>query len=60
MVSRKQFWDKEYSESKNFSLSNAPAEDLLKFTRWLNRESGRQFLNPFAFFHAPPEIIRPA
>lgn len=21
---------------------------------------GRQFLNPFAFFHAPPEIIRPA
>jgi hypothetical protein len=21
---------------------------------------GRQFLNPFAFFHAPPEISRPA
>ncbi|OHA18028.1 MAG: hypothetical protein A3H57_03100 [Candidatus Taylorbacteria bacterium RIFCSPLOWO2_02_FULL_43_11] len=40
------FWDKEYSDSKNFSLSAEPAEDLLKFTRWLERSYGRQFLNP--------------
>lgn len=40
------FWDKEYSDSKNFSLSKEPAEDLLKFTRYLERNHGKEFLNP--------------
>ena len=46
--SNKAFWDKEYSQSKNFSLSDSPAEDLLKFARYLERNYGRQFLNPTA------------
>lgn len=46
MSSGKNFWDKEYKSSEHFSLSDRPAEDLLKFTRWLERESGKQFLNP--------------
>ena len=46
MASQKTFWNKEYESSKNFSLSDRPAEDLLKFTRYLERASGRQFLNP--------------
>jgi SAM-dependent methyltransferase len=46
MPKGQQFWDKEYSDSKNFSLSNEPAEDLLKFTRWAERNYGREFLNP--------------
>lgn len=33
------FWDKEYAgETKNFSLSEEPSEDVVKFTRWLERE----------------------
>lgn len=46
MPSNKTFWDKEYKNAEHFSLSERPAEDLLKFTRWLERDSGRQFLNP--------------
>ncbi len=41
-----QFWDKEYADSKNFSLSTEPAEDLLKFTRWMERNFGNELLNP--------------
>ena len=46
MADGKQFWDREYKNAEYFSLSERPAEDLLKFGRWLERESGRQFLNP--------------
>lgn len=45
MPTGKQFWDAEYKEAEYFSLSERPAEDLLKFCRWIERESGRQFLN---------------
>jgi SAM-dependent methyltransferase len=31
------FWDKEYSSPTHLALSNEPAEDLVKFTRWLAR-----------------------
>jgi SAM-dependent methyltransferase len=44
--SNKHFWNSEYSKTKNFSLSVEPAEDLLKFTRWLMRGYGKEFLNP--------------
>jgi SAM-dependent methyltransferase len=43
--SNKAFWDREYTDSKNFSLSERPSEDLVKFTRWQERDYGRQFLN---------------
>ncbi|MBU6390265.1 methyltransferase domain-containing protein [Patescibacteria group bacterium] len=40
------FWDKEYKTGSHLTLSDAPSEDLVKFTRWLIRQSGREFLNP--------------
>lgn len=44
------FWDAEYKESgsnqSNLALSDNPSEDLIKFTRWLERDYGRVFLNP--------------
>jgi len=46
------FWNKEYrqkdSRNGHLALSNNPSEDLEKFTRWLERQSGREFLNPLA------------
>ncbi|HEY9584041.1 MAG TPA: class I SAM-dependent methyltransferase [Candidatus Paceibacterota bacterium] len=45
-MSSKTFWDKEYAGGDKFSLSERPAEDLLKFCRWLEREFGKKFLNP--------------
>lgn len=48
----KQFWDKEYKqagqEDGHLALSAEPSEDLQKFTRWMEREYGRQYLNPLA------------
>jgi SAM-dependent methyltransferase len=46
MAKGQNFWDSEYENSKHFSLSDAPAEDLVKFTRWMERNYGREFLNP--------------
>ena len=44
------FWDKEYKGVKgqggHLALSTDPSEDLIKFLRFLERESGREFLNP--------------
>ena len=43
------FWNKTYSRRKGaeyLALSTEPSEDLQKFTRWLEREHGRSFLNP--------------
>ena len=34
----KGFWDKEYSDAENLSLSLNPSVDLQKFLRWLDRE----------------------
>ena len=44
--SGKGFWDKEYAQKDLLALSSEPSEDLEKFARWLQRESGKQFLNP--------------
>ncbi len=41
----KQFWDSEYSRPAHLALSEEPAEDLVKFTRFLERKHGRKFLN---------------
>lgn len=40
------FWNKEYKGANHLALSENPSEDLMKFTRWLERENGRKFLNP--------------
>lgn len=46
------FWDTEYKKARksgpqgpHLTLSDEPAEDLMKFTRWLEREHGKRFLN---------------
>lgn len=44
-LSSKNFWNKEYGKGGIFNLSSEPAEDLKKFTRWLDREYGAGFLN---------------
>ncbi len=44
----KQFWNEEYKTSEHLALSTNPSEDLEKFTRWMEREYGREFLNPIA------------
>ena len=40
------FWDLEYTAGGHLKLSDEPAEDLLKFCRWLTRQTGRTLLNP--------------
>jgi len=40
------FWDREYAEGGHLTLSDDAAEDFMKFTRWLTRQSGKKFLNP--------------
>lgn len=42
------FWDKEYSvkRGEHLAMSTEPSEDLEKFTRWLERQYGKEFLNP--------------
>lgn len=44
------FWDNEYSVKggEHLAMSTGPSEDLEKFIRWLEREYGREFLNPLA------------
>ncbi len=41
-----QFWNKEYKDAPHLTLSINPSEDLQKFTRYLEREYGRHYLNP--------------
>lgn len=41
-----QFWNKEYKKAGHLALSANPSEDLLKFTRFLERESGTKWLSP--------------
>lgn len=40
------FWDREYSQAEHLALSEEPGEDLVKFCRWLERETKRSLLNP--------------
>lgn len=42
------FWNKEYQTSEHLALSSEPSEDLQKFTRFLERNYKREFLNPRA------------
>jgi SAM-dependent methyltransferase len=42
------FWNKEYRQKKHLTLSENPSEDLIKFTRALERMEGRTVLNPTA------------
>jgi SAM-dependent methyltransferase len=42
------FWNKEYRHGAHLTLSTNPSEDMLKFTRWLERREGRATLNPLA------------
>lgn len=48
MDKHREFWNREYQTSEHLALSQEPAEDLQKFTRFLERRSGREFLNPHA------------
>lgn len=43
-----EFWDREYKGGNHLALSENPSDDLMKFTRWLEREHGRAYLNPTA------------
>lgn len=40
-----EFWNKEYKTGAHLALSVNPSEDLMKFARWLERETGKEFLN---------------
>ena len=40
------FWDHEYSSGGHLKLSDDAGEDLKKFTRWLTRQTQKEFLNP--------------
>ena len=40
------FWNQEYKRGQHLTLSENPSEDLEKFTRWLERETGKEYLNP--------------
>lgn len=43
------FWDQEYAnDGGHLKLSDDAGEDLKKFTRWLERQTGRELLNPTA------------
>lgn len=41
----REFWNKEYKGASHLALSENPSEDLEKFTRWLERAYGREYLN---------------
>lgn len=40
------FWNKEYAQADHLALSTNPSEDMVKFLRFLERETGRACLNP--------------
>lgn len=42
------FWDSEYKEGGHLAMSTEESEDMVKFTRFLEREFGRKYLNPLA------------
>ena len=45
MVKKHDFWNAQYKKPTHLTLSDEPAEDLVKFTRWLEKNYGRKFLN---------------
>jgi len=42
----KEFWNKEYKDPALFSLSEEVSADLVKFTRWMQKEYGKDALRP--------------
>ncbi len=42
----KEFWNKEYKDPALFSLSEEVSADLVKFTRWMLKEYGKDALRP--------------
>ena len=42
------FWDSEYTKPEHLALSTEASEDLEKFLRWIERQTGRTLLNPLA------------
>lgn len=42
---KKDFWNKEYTRATHLTLSEEHSEDFEKFTRFLQRKSGKEFLN---------------
>ncbi len=42
----KEFWNKEYKDPALFSLSEEASADLVKFTRWMQKEYGKDALRP--------------
>ncbi|MEN9649735.1 MAG: hypothetical protein RL094_702 [Candidatus Parcubacteria bacterium] len=42
------FWDNEYKDADNLAISSNPSEDLMKFTRYVERDHGRLFFNPLS------------
>ncbi len=45
MKKKKDFWNTQYKRPTHLALSDLPAEDFVKFTRWLERGHGRKFMN---------------
>ena len=45
MSKHKHFWNKEYRNATHLQLSDEPAEDLMKFGRFVERHEGRRQLN---------------
>lgn len=45
MKKKGSFWNKQYKKPTHLALSDEPSEDLLKFTRWMERQYGRKFFN---------------
>ena len=43
-----QVWNKEYKTGEHLRLSKEPGEDFLKGIRYVERQTGREFLNPLA------------
>jgi len=42
----KEFWNQEYKDPEFFALSDEASSDLQKFTRWLQKEYGKDVLRP--------------
>lgn len=45
MANKRDFWNREYRRPTHLELSDEPAEDLIKFCRFLERDSGRALMN---------------
>ena len=46
MKKHAQVWDREYKSGEHLKLSREPGEDFLKSVRFIERKTGREYLNP--------------